>query len=71
MAKTLELVTIAEACELLGISRDTFYRVLKGNVVQVPSTTMQGQYDKQSILNRYAAYKGMTPEEIINKKHLS
>lgn len=71
MAKTLELVTITEACELLGISRDTFYRVLKGNVVQIPSTTKEGQYDKQSVIERYATYKGIKPEQIINKKHLA
>lgn len=57
MAKTIELVTITEACELLNISRDTFYRVLKGSVVQIPSTTKEGQYDKQSVLDRYSAYK--------------
>lgn len=57
MAKTLELITIKQACELLEISRDTFYRVLKGRVIQVPTLTKEGMYDKESIENEYNRYK--------------
>lgn len=70
MARKVELVTIKEACTILGISRDTFYRVLKDYVVQIPSTSKEGKYDKQSVINRYAEYKGVSPDEF-NKKQLA
>lgn len=52
MAETLELITIKQICELLKISRNTFYLNYKGKVTQIPTITKELKFDKQSVLDR-------------------
>ena len=55
--KTIETVTIKEATERLGISRNNFYDVYRGRVTEIPTTGGVCLFDWESILLRRESYK--------------
>jgi|GEM_PF-5529145 len=54
--KTIEAVTIKEATKRLGISRNNFYDVYRGYVIEIPSTGGVCLFDWSSIVQRKEQY---------------